>query len=370
VSGAFRHGLVIGKFYPPHSGHHFLIRAAADTCDRVTVVVMASRVESIPLADRIRWMEERWSADRHIVVTGIADDLEVDYESETAWSGHLALMREALATVPTATKVDAVFTSEPYGVELARRFGATPVRLDLARDTFPVSGSKVRADPLAFWDELEPAVRGGLARRVVVVGAESTGTTTLSRDLAVALRGHGGAHALTRWVPEYGRELTVTKLAVARGRARPGAPRPSIFDLEWSDTDFELVARRQMEAEEHAARGGGPVLVCDTDVLATTVWQERYRGRATASVKRLAAAMPARSLYLLTPHDEVAFADDGLRDGEHLRSWMTDRFREVLEASGVTWHEVRGDPVSRVRCALAAVDRMLAAGWGLADPLG
>lgn len=223
------------------------------------------------------------------------------------------------------------------------------------------------------WAELmglEPAVRAGLARRVVVVGAESSGTTTLSRGLAAALRARGGVHALTRWVPEYGRELTVTKLAVARGLAAPGGPRPGIEDLEWSDADFELVARRQTEAEEHAARAGGPVLVCDTDALATTVWQERYRGRTTVPVRRLAAAMPPRALYLLTPHDEVPFDDDGLRDGEHLRPWMTGRFREVLAASGVPWHEVRGDRASRVRQALGAVDGMLARGWGLANPLG
>ena len=80
--------------------------------------------------------------------------------------------------------------------------------------------------------------------------------------------------------------------------------------------------------------------------------------------------MPARALYLLTPHDEVPFTDDGLRDGEHLRPWMTDRFREVLAAGAVPWHEVRGDRASRVRQALAAVDRVLAGGWGPADPLG
>ena len=51
-----RHGLVIGKFYPPHAGHHHLIRAAAARCARLTVVVMAATVESIPLARRVAWL--------------------------------------------------------------------------------------------------------------------------------------------------------------------------------------------------------------------------------------------------------------------------------------------------------------------------
>ncbi|MFD7920917.1 AAA family ATPase [Streptomyces sp. NPDC059740] len=364
------HGLVIGKFYPPHAGHHFLVRAAADACERVTVVVMAAQQESIPLAARVSWLRERWAADPHVVVAGVVDDLPVDYEDEDAWRGHVALMRTALTGCGPAPAVDAVFTSEPYGRELARRFGATAVTLDTARSVFAVSGTAVRADPVTHWDAVEPPVRAWLARRVVVVGAESTGTTTLARDLATALRGRGGAHALTRWVPEYGRELTVAKLAVARGLAPAECPAPDLAAVEWSDADFRLVCRRQSEAEEEAARSGGPVLVCDTDVLATTVWQERYRGRTTPEVAEAAAEQPPRALYLLTGHQDVPFEDDGLRDGEHLRPWMTDRFRSVLAASGVPWVEVRGDRRARLEQALAEVDRLLARGWRLADPLG
>ncbi|WP_055588059.1 AAA family ATPase [Streptacidiphilus griseoplanus] len=368
----FEHGLVIGKFYPPHAGHHFLIRTAADSCRRVTVVAMAADVESIPLADRVAWLREAHGDRPGVAVVGVRDNLAVDYASDTAWDGHVALMRQGVAAGPhREAPVDAVFTSEPYGAELARRFGAADVRLDSGRDTFAVSGTKVREDPVAHWDALEPAARAWFTRRVVVLGAESTGTTTLSRDLAEALRARGGPHALTRWVPEYGRELTVAKLALARARAaRAGAPEPSVFDLDWDDADFEDVVRRQSADEESAARSGGPVLVCDTDALATTVWQERYRGRTTPAVHALAAAVPPRALYLLTSDADVPFHDDGLRDGEHLRPWMTGRFREVLGAAPVPWLELRGDRRRRLRRALDAVDALLAHGWRLADPLG
>jgi HTH-type transcriptional repressor of NAD biosynthesis genes len=80
--------------------------------------------------------------------------------------------------------------------------------------------------------------------------------------------------------------------------------------------------------------------------------------------------MPARALYILTDHAGVGFDDDGLRDGEHLRPWMTERFREVLSASGARWIEVRGDRASRLEQALSAVDGVLAEGWKLAAPLG
>lgn len=369
----FEHGLVIGKFYPPHAGHHFLIDAAAGSCRRVTVVVMAATVESIPLAARVDWLREAYADTRPGVdVVGIVDDLHLDYEDDRIWAAHVALMRQAIGdSRHRAQPVDAVFTSEPYGAELARRFDAADVCLDRARGTVPISATKIRADPIAHWALIEPPVRAWLARRVVVLGAESTGTTTLSLDLAEALRARGAAHALTGWVPEYGRALTVVKLAVARARAgRAGRAEPGIHDLEWVPEDFAEVARRQSDDEDRAAGRGGPVLVCDTDALATTVWQERYTGVVTAEVRAEAERMPPRSLYLLTNDEGVPFEDDGLRDGEHLRPWMTRRFREILALQDTPWIEVRGDRGERLRHALEAVDAILAAGWGLADPLG
>jgi HTH-type transcriptional regulator, transcriptional repressor of NAD biosynthesis genes len=93
-------------------------------------------------------------------------------------------------------------------------------------------------------------------------------------------------------------------------------------------------------------------------------------GAATPEVQAEAAGMPPRSLYILTSDRGVPFEDDGLRDGEHLRSWMTGRFREVLASQDVPWIEVHGDREERLRHALAGVDAMLADGWRLADPLG
>lgn len=48
----FAHGLVIGKFYPPHLGHEYLIRTAAAHCRNVTVAVLGSSVESISMQAR------------------------------------------------------------------------------------------------------------------------------------------------------------------------------------------------------------------------------------------------------------------------------------------------------------------------------
>ncbi|MEU8185186.1 AAA family ATPase [Micromonospora sp. NPDC049047] len=80
-----------------------------------------------------------------------------------------------------------------------------------------------------------------------------------------------------------------------------------------------------------------------------------------------AARRPA--LYLLTDHRGVPFTDDGLRDGEHLRAWMTERFRAELAGCGVPAVELTGSPADRLARAVRACDAVLAAGWSLADPI-
>lgn len=352
----YGHGLVLGKFYPPHAGHHHLVRTAQDRCDRLTVLVCASSVESVPLADRVAWMrEEHPGAD----VVGAVDDIPVDLTDPAVWEAHMALFREAVAA-----PVDAVFTSEAYGAELARRFGAEEVCVDPARALFPVSGTAVRADPVGAWEHLGPAVRAALTRRVVVLGAESTGTTTLSRALAEHYRRRGGVWAATGWVEEYGRRYSEEKLAAARA-ADPAA---TWADITFTTEEFPVIARRQDAREEAAARLGSPVLFCDTDSFATGIWHERYIGGRNEEVEKT-ASLTRRDLYLLTDDEDVPFEDDGLRDGPHLRPWMTGRFREELRRTGRRFLVVRGDREERLAAAVAAVDELLAEGWHFADPL-
>ncbi|AGZ38753.1 AAA family ATPase [Actinoplanes friuliensis] len=350
------HGLIVGKFYPPHAGHHALIDAAAAACERVTVVVAPSSHESVPLDLRLAWLRETHTANVRFV--GVHDDHPVDYADPAVWDLHVAVFRAAAGPGP----VDAVFSSEAYGEELARRFSAEAVTVDLDRIKVPVSGTAVRADPVAHWDLLGPGVRSWLCRRVIVVGAESSGTTTMARALARHYRTRGGVWAQTRWVPEFGRELTVRKLDALR-RSRPEA---TVDEVVWGRDDFMTVADEQSAAEDWAARESSPLVIGDTDALATTIWEERYLGSGSAAVRE---RVRPPSLYLLTDHEQVPFVDDGLRDGEAVRAWMTGRFREVLAAQGVPWRVLTGSYGDRLRAAVAACDEVLASGWSFAPPL-
>ncbi|HEU4948272.1 MAG TPA: AAA family ATPase [Kribbella sp.] len=368
------HGLVIGKFYPPHLGHHHLVSRAAEQTERLTVLVLASAVESIPLGDRVAWLTEVHRERRgevNVSVIGGRCDVPVDLGSETVWTAHVAVMQSVVAA-HTDVPVDAVFSSEVYGDELASRLGAAHVLVDPARTTVPVSGTAVRGDLASGWGLLHPVVRAGLATRVVVVGAESTGTTTVSRALADHYRARGGIWSETRWVPEHGRDYTVEKLQSTQLAARANCdPLPRLEDLVWDAADFEQIAATQNRLEDEAAAAGSPLVVCDTDAFATSVWEYRYAGADShgASTAPVPGGWSPR-LYLVTDHTGVPFVQDGWRDGEHIRTQMTAWFLERLTRAGHSWVLLTGSLSERLELAVCVTDEALSRGARLADPLG
>lgn len=335
----FRHGLVLGKFYPLHAGHSHLISTATQACESVTVQVLASSVESIPVQTRAAWIREDHP---DVTVRTAIDDAPIDYESAAVWDQHMRIIESLLDT-----PADAVFTSDAYGEELARRLGATWVQVDPGRTERPVSGTAIRADLAAHWGELSDAVRADLAARVVVLGAESTGTSTLAQAVASALG--------TGLVGEYGREYSLT---------RPGG-----LAATWTSPEFQRIVDGQLAWERAALRRTPtPVLVCDTDVLTTALFHEHYLGvPAPWIVSQAAAHLPA--LYVLTG-DEIPFVQDQTRASERGRHAMQERFREELTDCGVPWVEVSGSVPERVEQALAAITRVVPPRLAIAPPLG
>ena len=315
-------GLVIGKFYPPHRGHSFLIETALSQVDHLDVVVCNHPSQTIPGTLRAAWLRELHPRATVHVVEDFGDD-----DNSERWA---AYTRQVLGYAP-----EVVFTSEPYGPRYAESMGGGHVMVDRDRAAVPVSASDIRRDPASWWEFIGPPVRAWFVKRIVVVGAESTGTTTLAEALAV--------HLGTVCVPEYGRVYSEMKLAEG-----------TFHEDAWSSTDFVTIAMRQQALEDEAARRSGPLLFCDTDATATGIWHERYMGTRSTEVEQIAAS-GHHDLYVLTA-DEIPFVQDGLRDGQHVRSWMTSRFRTALAHQDVPWIELHGVHEERMRMAIAAIE--------------
>jgi NadR type nicotinamide-nucleotide adenylyltransferase len=318
----FRHAVVAGKFYPFHAGHKYLISEAMRESEDVSVLVCGADEQKIPAAVRADWIRKTFPSADVVVVDqtalGLADD-----DSEGWAAATVAALRR---------RPDAVFSSETYGDAYAVAMGAVHRMVDRERKAVPISGTAIRRDPLAHLDRLEPHVRAHYVKRVCIVGAESTGKTTLAQKLAEAFD--------TIWVPEYGREYC----------ERFGKQ----LGDEWRTDEFLHIAEVQAAREDLFAERANRVLICDTDLLTTALFHHAYTGLRDERLEQLAAER-SYDLYLLCGLG-VPFVQDGWRtDGPH-RARMDAELHRHLAESGASFVELTGPYGARYSQAARAVE--------------
>jgi nicotinamide riboside kinase len=203
----------------------------------------------------------------------------------------------------------------------------------------PILGddSMLRSDQIRRWPDLRVAERERLTSRVVVVGAERSGKTTLVDALVAHYRAIGGVFADTRGVAEYRQQYAAD------------------HDPKWTADDFARIAQRQQEDENTAASLGSPVLFCDTDVLSVAVWERRFLGESTSA--QALPTPPDRALYLLADHTDVAFSSPA--DGDGLREQMTAWLIEELTRGGYRWQLLSGAAAYRLEQGIRLADGVL-----------
>jgi NadR type nicotinamide-nucleotide adenylyltransferase len=172
-------------------------------------------------------------------------------------------------------------------------------------------------------------------KRVCLLGAESTGKTTLAEALAGALG--------TLVNPEYGRPYT----ELGRERTRP-----------WTSDEFTHIARIQCWYEDFLAGYAARVLICDTDAFTTAVFHEVYLGTPATGFEDLVARR--YDLFVVCGLD-VPWRGDGIREFVAKRRAMHERYLERARSSGSPWLLVEGDRTARLGAATAAVTALLPA---------
>lgn len=332
MSKQFKRGLVIGKFYPPHLGHYYVIAQAVIECESVTVLVCSKVGEKPDASMRAAWIRRHWDYTPNFYVMTVSPPASLEDDDSQGWA---KATLEWLRYTP-----EAVFTSEEYGPIYAAwmsQMGTNEcehVMVDPDRSVFPVSGRQVRAEPRKYWDYLMYDQRQYYTRRIRLVGAESTGTTTMARELA--------KHYHTTWVPEYGRTYY-------EGRATNDT------ELTWFDEEFEHIAAAQRAMEDQLARMSNGLLFCDTDEFATLFWMKRYAGHTSPHIETL-SHRGEKDLYFLTG-DEIPFVQDGLRpDPPEERHIMHKQLVAELNRREMNWYLLEGTIAERMATATDIID--------------
>lgn len=172
--------------------------------------------------------------------------------------------------------------------------------------------------------------------KVVLFGPESTGKTTLARQLA--------RHYNSVWVPEYARDYLQDKWNNERKTCET--------------EDLMPIAFGQMKLENELAQKTESVLVCDTDLLETKVYSEAYYAGTCDPILEKYALENTYDLCFLTYIDTPWEADD-LRDKPNERQEMFLAFESALKKYNRPYVLLKGSKQERLETAIHHIDKLL-----------
>lgn len=299
-------GFLVGKFAPLHTGHIHFINMSATMVDELYVVLSydGKRFDKDPILskrNRLLWLKETFKDLPHIKVVCV-DETELKPYPH-GWEEWSKLVNKAIGHV----KINKIFSSEP---EYDKGFetywpDAEHVIIDAAREKVHISATMIRENPYKYWEFMPSIVRQHYVKKILIIGTESCGKTTLTKYLAKYFQ--------TSWVEEYGRTYCETVLCNDE----------SLLSLD----DYAVIAMRRYEMELEALRTANKLLIVDTSAVITNYYCGLYNDEWNPIVSEF-EVLENYDLILFLDSD-VPWVDDGLRQNPD-RGMTDTRLHEYL----------------------------------------
>lgn len=175
----YKVGMCGGVFDPIHLGHKNLILTAANQCEELYVVLSVSKGNLIPYELRFRWLKRMVNdLDNVTVITSFDDSLDKDTYD---WKVGCDDIRTKIGK-----PLDVVFVGDDYNYD-GNPFATNYTEAEIVyvnRKDINISSTEIRNNPYKYWDLIAPEAREYFVKKVVVLGSESCGKSTLIRNLA------------------------------------------------------------------------------------------------------------------------------------------------------------------------------------------
>ncbi|RYH28544.1 MAG: hypothetical protein EON54_23260 [Alcaligenaceae bacterium] len=291
---------------PPTIGHLQLIQFADLLADEGTVVIVSTQPHEPMVTERAASIRSALlrTGMKNVTVIHMSQAIEQNPTAPGFWETWRDLMLEYGVTAD-----DLIVASEPYGKKVAEITGSTFYPYDIDRSIMNVKATPIRQDPITHFAGILPEFQQYLRTTVTIFGAESTGKTTLSRQLAERLNGW--------WLFEYARpylEYTTNQIttdsmtAIWRGQAALQRQSANLYDR--------------------------PFVIQDTDLYSTVgYWQfPHWQSQLGACPDRLVqdGQLLRSDLYIVTKSN-IPFEPDPLRYGGDVREGSDEYWIDICE---------------------------------------
>jgi len=335
-------GFIGGKFLPLHLGHVYAIIHASSMVDELYVVLshsekrdnelcQSSKMNYIPAQIRLRWLSKLTKDMPHVKVISIEDE---DDNEHYNWAEGAGLIKKEIGK-----PIDYVFSSEREYEPLFQKLypDSKHVLIDPERTHVNISATQIRNDGVfQHWEYIPDVVKPYFVKKIVVIGTESCGKSTLTKNLAKIYN--------TTYVEEYGRTVC-EDLGGCDGII--------------IDEDYLQIAYGHKMKELESIEKANKLVFIDTEAIVTQFYSNLYNQVNQPVLDEIAKQQDYDLWLFLEP--DVQWVDDGLRvHGDvEARIKNNQHLKTLLYNQNIHYKILNGDYENRLKGAITYIDELL-----------